>query len=104
MSSPPRLAAWLMRVSTVEADRQAVVGDLIEEFNALTENLGASGARRWFWRQALTSLLPNVVRRLREPRLPGFRLPILQAPRLPGSRASRLRGFPASRLFKRTAL
>ena len=39
--TPPRLAAWIVTRSTVEADRQAVVGDLIEEFAALNEQFGA---------------------------------------------------------------
>ncbi len=65
-SQPPRLAVWLMHWSTVEADRHAVVGDLIEEFAALDREFGASHARRWFWRQTLVSAIPGVRRRLHE--------------------------------------
>jgi putative ABC transport system permease protein len=65
-ATPPRLAAWIVTRLTVEADRQAVVGDLIEEFTALNEQFGPGRAHRWFWRQALTSVLPGLLRRLHE--------------------------------------
>ena len=66
MAAPPRLAAWIVTRLTVEADRQAVVGDLLEEFTALNKQFGPGRARRWFWRQALTSALPGLRRRLHE--------------------------------------
>jgi predicted permease len=67
-----------MHWSTVEADRQAVVGDLVEEFAVLDATLGARRARRWFWRQTAASLVPGLRRRLRE--------------------SSMLSGFPVSEL------
>jgi putative ABC transport system permease protein len=87
-SSPPPLATWLIHVSTIDGDRQAVIGDLIEEFHFLEQTRGGSEARRWFWRQTLTSLMPNILRRLRgsPPSL------------LPGSQASELPGFQAFEL------
>jgi predicted permease len=76
---PPRLAAWLITLSTVEADRQAVIGDLVEEFAALDAEFGARRARRWFWHQTVASLIPGLRRRLSESsRLPGF--PVSELP------------------------
>jgi predicted permease len=69
---PPRLAAWLVTMTTVQSDRQAVLGDLQEEFAAIDDEFGPSRARRWFWRQTLSSLIPGARRRLRETRFPGF--------------------------------
>ena len=91
---PPRVAAWLVTLSTVETDRQAVLGDLFEEFAVLEQQFGTRQARRWFWRQTLHSLVPGLSRRLRETRLSG-----VQAPGLPASRASRLPGFSKDRLM-----
>jgi putative ABC transport system permease protein len=66
MPHPPRLATWLLTWSTVEADRQAVVGDLVEEFTALQAQFGPARARRWFWHQTVASLIPGLRRRARE--------------------------------------
>jgi predicted permease len=93
-NGPPRIAAWLVTVSTVEPDRQAVLGDLLEEFAALEHEFGAKQARRWFWRQTLGSLVPGLSRRLRERRLTRA-----QDPWLSDSRASELPGFSKDRLM-----
>jgi predicted permease len=82
-----------MHWSTAGSDRQAVIGDLIEEFHFLEQTRGGPTARRWFWRQTVTSLLPNLRRRVRKPPLPGFR-----APELPGFPVSKLSGFQAFEL------
>ena len=52
---PPRSAERLMRASLSAEDRQAVLGDLHEEWAAIAAAQGDSAARRWYWRQALTS-------------------------------------------------
>jgi predicted permease len=93
-NQPPRVAAWLVTVTTVESDRQVVLGDLFEEFFAIEQQFGSSQARRWFWRQTLSSLWPGARRRLRESRLPGF-----PASGLPGFHASTLPGLSKDRLM-----
>lgn len=66
-AAPPPLARWLVERTTVAADRAAVLGDLAEEFHTLVASDGAGAARRWYRRQALRSLVPNLRRRLRAP-------------------------------------
>ncbi len=53
---PPALAGWLMRVSLPRADRDAVMGDLHEEFAARSAAGGARAARRWYRAQVARSL------------------------------------------------
>lgn len=55
--TPPRLARWLLRRATPVEIRDEVSGELDAEFAAhALRDRGARGARRWYWRQALTSL------------------------------------------------
>ena len=77
---PPKLAEWLMQASLAPADRQAVLGDLHEEFRARAARDGARDAKRWYRRQLRRSLVPNLRRRFdraedrgREPRQFGLR-------------------------------
>jgi len=49
MTSPPRLALWL--VSLFSPD-EVIPGDLLEEYATVEANAGRSSARRWFWRQS----------------------------------------------------
>jgi hypothetical protein len=74
-TEPPRTAERLLRWSLARTEREAVQGDMREEFVAIGDRSGARAARRWYWRQAVTSVLPNAVRRLRndERRLSWFR-------------------------------
>ena len=52
---PPRLASWLLRQAIPSATRDAVIGDLDEEFvEDVLPRLGSSRARRWYWRQAFS--------------------------------------------------
>jgi putative ABC transport system permease protein len=52
---PPRLAAWLIERIIPSDARDAAVGDLDEEFQQeMLPRLGARGARRWYWRQAIS--------------------------------------------------
>lgn len=61
---PPRLARWLLQRSLAGRTRSAVLGDLDEEFAAfILPRRGRRGARRWYWRQAILS----IVACLREP-------------------------------------
>src|ERR1700689_2164743 len=52
-ADPPRLATWLLEHAGGRYRREALVGDLIEEFS-----LGRS--RAWFWRQILHALCSGV--------------------------------------------
>ena len=61
MPSPPRLAEWLMRHCAPRADRDAVLGDLQEEFLTRSEREGVVSARRWYRRQVWRSL-PSIIR------------------------------------------
>lgn len=64
-AAPPRFARWLVERTTIDADRAAVIGDLDEEFHALVSSDGARAARRWYRRQAMHSIGPNLRRRFR---------------------------------------
>jgi putative ABC transport system permease protein len=61
---PPRIAEWLMRQSLARGDRDAVLGDLQEEFVDRRTREGAGRARRWYRRQVARSLTYNVGHRL----------------------------------------
>ncbi|MEX2272784.1 MAG: ADOP family duplicated permease [Vicinamibacterales bacterium] len=59
--SPPRLALWIIERATPPRDRDAVVGDVIEDYRRLSETNPAA-ARRWCRRQALRSVVPGLRR------------------------------------------
>ncbi|HEX7088620.1 MAG TPA: ADOP family duplicated permease [Longimicrobiales bacterium] len=66
---PPRLAERLLAWSAPAEHRDAMLGDLAEEFaRDVLPALGAVRARRWYWRQALGSVRHNLASRVR--RLP----------------------------------
>ena len=54
-SRPPRLAEWLLRAMLRHQDRDAVLGDLAEEFDA--------HGRAWYWKQVFASAAPALARR-----------------------------------------
>lgn len=56
------MAEWLLARTTALDDRAVVLGDLEEEFQTRT-SMGRSAARRWYWRQTVRSLVPNLRRR-----------------------------------------
>jgi putative ABC transport system permease protein len=60
---PPRLALWILRVRLSAEDREFAIGDLEEEFLDRVERDGWARARRWYWRQALRSLITRQPRR-----------------------------------------
>lgn len=73
--TPPRLARRLVAAAARAADRAFVVGDLDDEFARQVEERGARGARRWYRRQVLTSVVPLLATRARaRRRSPGTRL------------------------------
>jgi putative ABC transport system permease protein len=61
---PPRLAQFLMARSLSKSDRDAMLGDLSEEFTTRAFSSGAREARRWYVRQVRRSIGPNVRRRV----------------------------------------
>ena len=55
---PPRLAERLLRWSHRDPDwRDAVCGDLAEEFVTVARRRTVASARRWYWRQSLALVL-----------------------------------------------
>jgi hypothetical protein len=66
MIKPPRLAERLVRWSLpdCDCDRDAVLGDLQEEFAALSSADGHAAACRWYWAQTARSIGPNLIRRI----------------------------------------
>jgi putative ABC transport system permease protein len=59
---PPRLALWLHERSLPADEREAVVGDLLEGFEARAAH-DPRAARRWVWSQTWRSIAHNVYRR-----------------------------------------
>lgn len=54
---PPRLAVWLVNLFTVPDNAEAIMGDLLEEFSQIADQAGVVFARRWYWRQALKTIV-----------------------------------------------
>lgn len=56
--SPPTAARWWLRFVLRKASHEVIAGDLEEEFaTEIVPRLGTTKARRWFWRQAILSVL-----------------------------------------------
>ena len=56
-TQPPRLAVWLVNLFTVPDNAEAIMGDLLEEFSQIADQAGVVFARRWYWRQALKTIV-----------------------------------------------
>jgi len=54
---PPRLAVWLVNLFTVPDNAEAIMGDLLEEFSQIAHQAGVVFAQRWYWRQALKTIV-----------------------------------------------
>jgi hypothetical protein len=54
--SPPVLACQLLKFLLPESNREAILGDLIEEYALRVESASAVAAPRWFWAQACRSV------------------------------------------------
>jgi len=56
-AGPPRPAEWLLRRALPAEDREALIGDLAEEYRDVhLPRDGAARAKRWYWSQTLRSL------------------------------------------------
>ena len=67
----PRLARWALGLLLPERYRDNQIGDLEEELRARGQRDGWRAARRWYWRQAVTSLPGSGRLRYREGRATG---------------------------------
>jgi len=70
----PRLATWLLLHSLPASERECVLGDCVEEYEAIAAAHGRRRADRWFRAQVARSVLFNLLRR---PRHHTF-IPLLQ--------------------------
>lgn len=75
---PPRVAEWILLQSHRPDEREAVAGDLEEEFAIVAATHGERAARAWYRRQMRGSLFPNLVRRLCD--VPPHRAVVTQQP------------------------
>jgi hypothetical protein len=55
---PPRLANWILEHLTIDEQKDAVSGDLLEEFRS-------GRSRGWYWRQVATAVIVSMARTLR---------------------------------------
>lgn len=55
-SSPPAFACWLLESVLPDPYREAILGDLIEEYTLRTESTSRLTACLWFWSQACRSV------------------------------------------------
>jgi len=53
MTTPPRLAAWLLAHRLPAAEQEPILGDLAERFQEICLTDGAGAARRYYWSSAL---------------------------------------------------
>ncbi|MGH9160464.1 MAG: ADOP family duplicated permease [Vicinamibacteraceae bacterium] len=61
---PPSLARWVLTRTLTGAARSAIIGDLDEEFTtSVLPRLGPRRARRWYWRQAIRSVMDHRLER-----------------------------------------
>jgi hypothetical protein len=55
-AQPPRFAAWLVTLLAPAGDVESIPGDLLEEFSYVASEKGTVCARRWYWRQTVTTI------------------------------------------------
>jgi hypothetical protein len=60
-NSPPAFACWLLESVIPVPYREAMLGDLVEEYTLRAESASPLTASRWFWSQACRSV-PSMVR------------------------------------------
>jgi hypothetical protein len=63
---PPRVALRLVEQFAAPDQREAILGDLHEEFSAVANHIGIRSARHWFWRQIARTLVHLIVAAFRQ--------------------------------------
>jgi hypothetical protein len=58
--APTRMATWVLERVLPERDREAILGDLIEEYALRARSTAPSVVSRWYWAQVCRSI-PRVV-------------------------------------------
>lgn len=53
---PPVIAVWLVGFFIPNQQRETIQGDLVEEFSTLASASGVAAARRWYWRQSISTV------------------------------------------------
>jgi hypothetical protein len=53
---PPRIAGWLVYVLANADQAEPILGDLLEEFSDFASKRGVKSARRWYWRQTVSTV------------------------------------------------
>ena len=66
---PPALVCWLLESVVPTRYREAMLGDLIEEYNLRVKTSSRLTASRWFWSQACRSIPSTVWSSLRSRKL-----------------------------------
>lgn len=56
MKHPPRLAQWILSITSRFQNRTAVLGDFQEFYLEICREKGPIAANRWYWKQALQSV------------------------------------------------
>ncbi len=63
---PPRVAEFLAETFVPHtAEREAILGDLAEEYQCIASRETAHAARRWYWSQVIRSLVPLAIMGIR---------------------------------------
>jgi len=52
----PRIAVWLVNLFISDGEAEFIQGDLLEELSDLASKSGTAFARRWYWRQTMTTI------------------------------------------------
>ena len=66
MTTPPRLARWLIERALPADVREDVSGDLFEMYRRRLDTSSGRAARRWYWRQTAAFIARFAAQRLRE--------------------------------------
>ena len=61
----PRTAEYLLYFWLPKKDREAIPGDLEEEYNLIAQKFGCRKADVWYWKQVIFSIGPIVLARLK---------------------------------------
>lgn len=53
---PPLIASWLIDLFATPEQAESILGDLLEESSDIASNSGVTSARRWYWRQTVSTV------------------------------------------------